>query len=513
MEHQDHTLYQRDHPSPHNHIIMDSESEKLKIFFLPFFSAGHMIPMVDEARVFAKHGVDVTIIATEANAVLFQNNIDRDFNAGHRIRTHILQFPSAQVGLPHGIENLHAITSMEMLVPLYQGYQVFLRQSIEHLIREMRPDCIVSDMFFPWTLDVANELRIPRLAFRGTNYFSLCAEHCVRTYQPHKNSINSHAGDAVLLPGFPHKIEMLISQLPDWLRTTTLFTSLMETITEAEQKSYGILMNSFHELEKAYEEHFQTAVGLKSWSTGPVSLWANLDVFDKTERCKISGGGRHEKDVVDWLDSKAQNSVLYVSFGGLTKLAAAQLNEIAHGLENSGHPFIWVVRKKDGDEYEEVFPDGFEERMKESKKGFIIKGWAPQMVILDHPATGGMVTHCGWNSILEGLNSGLPMITWPLFAEQFFNEKLLVDVLRIGVSVGVKEWRDWGQEGGSVVKREEVEKAVRLLMDGGEEAGSTRNRARKLQAEAKKAVEIGGSSYSSLMALIDELQSLKKMKN
>ncbi|XP_048332884.2 soyasapogenol B glucuronide galactosyltransferase [Ziziphus jujuba] len=377
----------------------------------------------------------------------------------------------------------------------------------------MRPDCIVSDMFFPWTLDLADELGIPRLAFRGTSYFSLCAEHCVRTYQPHKNSINSDAVDIVSLPGLPHKIEMLISQLPDWLRTTTHFTHLMEPITEAEEKSYGILMNSFHELEKAYEEHFPTTIGLKSWSLGPVSLWANQDLSEKTERCKISGS-EDRLEVIDWLNSKPQNSVLYVSFGGLTKLPANQLNEIANGLESSGHTFIWVVRKKENDEYEQAFPKGFEERMKESGNGFIIKGWAPQMVILDHPAIGGMVTHCGWNSMLEGLNSRLPMITWPMFAEQFFNEKLLVDVLRIGVAVGVKEWRDWGNEGGGlVVKREEVEKAVRLLMGGGEEAVDMRKRVSKLQDEAKKAVEIGGSSYSSLLALIDELKTLKKLKN
>ncbi|XP_060674675.1 soyasapogenol B glucuronide galactosyltransferase-like [Ziziphus jujuba] len=150
--------------------------------------------------------------------------------------------------------------------------------------------------------------------------------------------------------------------------------------------------------------------------------------------------------------------------------------------------------------------------MKESKRGFIVKGWAPQVLILDHPATGGMVSHCGWNSILEGLNAGLPLITWPLFAEQFFNEKFLTDVVRIGVAVGVKEWREWGQEGTALVKREEVEKAVKLLMGVGEEAEDIRKRVGTLKDEAKKAVETEGSSYANLMDLINELRSFKMTK-
>ncbi|KAF3438992.1 hypothetical protein FNV43_RR17267 [Rhamnella rubrinervis] len=488
---------------------MDSETDKLKIVFLPYVTGGHMIPMVDEARVFAQHGVDVTIILTKANAALFQKSIDRDFSAGHRIRIHVIQFPSAQVGLPEGIENLNTITSIDMAGPLTQG-MVFLREPIEQLLRDVPSDCIVADMFFPWTLDVANDLGIPRLAFRGTSYFSLCAEHCVRIHEPHKYSSES---GFVSLPGFPHKIEMLTLQLPEWSRMTNRFTGMMDVMREAEENSYGVLMNSFHELEDAYEEYFKTTMGLKAWSIGPVSLWVNRDVSDKSGRYNITGGDGHH-EVINWLNSKGKNSVLYVSFGGIAKLPATQLKEIAHGLEASGHPFIWVIRKKQNDEYQQVFTEGIEERMSESKRGFIIKGWAPQVLILDHPSTGGLVTHCGWNSILEGLNAGLPMIAWPLFAEQFYNEKLLTDVLRIGVAVGVKEWSNWGQEGTTaVVKREEVEKAVRLVMGGGKEATELRKKVSELQDAAKKALEIGGSSHANLMALINELRSWKIQKS
>ncbi|CAJ1809240.1 unnamed protein product [Sphenostylis stenocarpa] len=150
--------------------------------------------------------------------------------------------------------------------------------------------------------------------------------------------------------------------------------------------------------------------------------------------------------------------------------------------------------------------------MKESKKGFIIWNWAPQLLILNHPAIGGIVTHCGWNSILESLSAGLPMITWPMFAEQFYNERLLVDVLKVGVPVGVKENKFWASKDmAHVVGREEIAKAVVQLMEK-EEGRETRRRARKLCDASKKTIEKGGDSYNNLMQLIDDLKSLKISK-
>ncbi|XP_028215223.1 soyasapogenol B glucuronide galactosyltransferase-like [Glycine soja] len=203
-------------------------------------------------------------------------------------------------------------------------------------------------------------------------------------------------------------------------------------------------------------------------------------------------------------------SVLYVSFGSLARLPHAQLVELAHGLEHSGHSFIWVIRKKD--ENGDSFLQEFEQKMKESKNGYIIWNWAPQLLILDHPAIGGIVTHCGWNSILESVSAGLPMITWPMFAEQFFNEKLLVDVLKVGVPVGAKEnklWASMGKE--EVMGREEIAKAVVQFM-AKEESREVRKRARELGDASKKSIEKGGSSYHNLMQLLDELISLKKTR-
>jgi len=151
--------------------------------------------------------------------------------------------------------------------------------------------------------------------------------------------------------------------------------------------------------------------------------------------------------------------------------------------------------------------------MKESNKGYIIWDWAPQLLILEHPATGGIVTHCGWNSTLESVNAGLPMITWPVFAEEFYNEKLLVDVLKIGIPVGAKVnklWTNISVE--EMVRREEIVKAVKILMGISQESNEMRKRAKKLGDAAKRTIEEGGHSYNNLIQLIDELKSLKKSK-
>jgi len=476
---------------------MESQSQKLNIIFLPYLTPGHMNPMIDTARIFAKHGVNVTIITTQANALLFKKAIDNDTSCGYSIRTCVIQFPSAQVGLPEGVENIKDGTSLEMLGKIGHGI-LMLQDQIEILFQDLQPDCIVSDMFYPWTVESAAKLGVPRIYYYSSSYFSSCCAHFIRKYKPHENLVSY--GQKFPIPELPHNIEITSLQLDEYFRTRSQFSDYLDVIYESESKSYGTLYNSFHELESDYEQLYKSTMRIKAWSVGPVSTWINKD----------DGNIAIESELLNWLNSKPNNSVLYVSFGSLTRLSDAQIVEIAHGLESSSHNFILVAREKDGGKVRDSFLHDFEQRMKESKKGYIIWNWAPQLLILDHPATGGIVTHCGWNSILESLSVGLPMITWPMFAEQFYNEKLLVDVLKIGVSVGSKVNKFWSSvDGDALVRREEIAKAVAVLMGIGEESGEMRRRARKLCDAAKKSIGEGGPSYNNLMQLIDELKSLK----
>ncbi|CAK8542045.1 unnamed protein product [Lathyrus sativus] len=474
---------------------------QLHVIFLPFPTPGHMNPMIDTTRLFAKHAVNVTIITTHANASTFQKTIDSDFNSGYSIKTQLIQFPSVQVGLPDGVENVKDGTSLEMLGKISRGIWM-LQNPIEILFCDLQPDCIVTDMMYAWTVEAAAKLGVPRIYYYSSSYFSNCAAHLIMKYRPHDNLVSDT--HKFTIPGLPHTIEMTPLQIPDWLREKNDVTAYFELVFKSEEISYGTLHNSFHELESDYEKLSQTTMGIKSWSVGPVSAWANKD----DERKTIG----KETELLNWLNSHQNESVLYVSFGSLTRLFHAQIVELAQGLENSGHNFIWVVRKNDEDDSENIFLQDFEERMKESNKGYIIWNWAPQLLILDHPATGG-ITHCCWNSILESLSVGLPMITWPMFAEQFYNEKLLVDVLKIGVPVGAKENRLWNSfSEKTVVKREEIVNAVQILMGNSQEGKEMRTRARNLGDAAKRSIEEGGDSYNNLIQLIDELKSLKKSK-
>ncbi|KAA8545845.1 hypothetical protein F0562_020704 [Nyssa sinensis] len=438
---------------------------QLHVFFFPLMAHGHMIPTLDMAKLFASRGVKPTIITTPLNAPFFTKTIDRNKNLGIEISLIVIKFPVVEAGLPEGCENADQLHSDELVVKFLKATAI-LQEPLKHVLQQGRPNCLVADMLFPWATDVAAKFGIPRLVFHGTSFFALCAWESMRLYKPH-NKVSSDS-EPFIVPHLPHEIKLTRMQVTP------------------------------HERE-AYADHYRKVLGRKAWHIGPVSL-CNKEVEDKAQRGKETSIDEHQ--CLKWLDSKEPNSVLYVCFGSIANLTAAQLYEMAVGLEASGQQFIWVVRKGENEEENENWlPEGYEERMK--GKGLIIRGWAPQVLILDHEAVGGFVTHCGWNSTLEGVSAGVVMVTWPVFAEQFYNEKLVTEILRIGIGVGAQENTTRVASG---IKREAIEKAVKRIMVG-EEAEEMRSRARAFKDAAKKAVEEGGSSYSDLNALIEELSS------
>ncbi|CAN1770709.1 UDP-glycosyltransferase 73C7 [Linum perenne] len=186
---------------------------------------------------------------------------------------------------------------------------------------------------------------------------------------------------------------------------------------KADSEAYGVIMNSFQELEDKYIAELKK------------------DELDKLQR---GGGGGAGREIVDWLDSKDPNSVIYVCFGN------------------------WIVES------------GFEDRI--SERGLLIRGWAPQMLILSHPAVGGFMTH--------------------------FEE------LRVGVEVGVKRpmMENWKEVTIDVVPKEDVAKAVETVMDGGEQGEERRRRAIEVAKMAKRAVENGGSSQENITELIEDIK-------
>lgn len=199
-----------------------------------------------------------------------------------------------------------------------------------------------------------------------------------------------------------------------------------------------------------------------------------------------------------WLDQQEPRSVIYVSFGTTTAMKDEQIKEIALGLARSDQKFIWVLRDADkGDVFDvgkvrkSKLPEGYKHLI--GDRGLVIRDWAPQVEILSHWATGGFMTHCGWNSCMESITTGVPVAAWPMHSDQPRNMVLMAMVLRVGVVLQV-----WRQE---VVTADAVEEVVRKLMVS-EEGAEVRRNAEKLGNVVRQSVEDGGESRRELEAFI-----------
>ncbi|KAI5425751.1 hypothetical protein KIW84_031534 [Lathyrus oleraceus] len=475
----------------------------------PLVAQGHIIPMIDIAKLLAQHGAIVTIFTTPINASRFSSVLSRAVSSGLQINLVTLNFPSEQAGLPEGCENFDMVDiSNDMWSNFFYAVSL-LQKPAQELFDKMspRPSCIISDFCIPWTSQIAEKHQIPRISFHGFSCFCL---HCLFKVHSSKilESVNSDS-EYFTVPDIPDKVQVTKEQIPVAL-IEKLPKEFVEKMHEAEMKSYGEIINTFEELEKEYVNDYKKMKNGKVWCVGPVSL-CNKDGLDKAERGNIASIS--EQNCLKFLDLYKPKSVVYACLGSVCNLVSSQLIELALGLEATKMPFIWVIR--DGtnktQELEKWISD---EKFEERNKGrcLIIRGWAPQMVILSHPSIGGFLTHCGWNSTLEGICVGVPMVTWPLFGDQFLNEKLVTQVLKIGVSLGVKVVMEFGEEEklGIVVKKESIKEAICNVMDEeDEESKERRERVSELSEIGKKAIEKDGSSYINMTLLIQDIIQLQ----
>ncbi|TVU17243.1 hypothetical protein EJB05_33262, partial [Eragrostis curvula] len=474
------------------------DAPKPHFVLVPFMAQGHSIPMIDMAHLLAKHGALVSFITTTANATRIECTIDRAREMNLPIQFVPLKLESTAVGLPSGCESVDKVLDKEQLKRLIDAYRMLHEPLLLCLsAQSIPPSCIISDLCQPWTGDVARELGIPRLMFNGFCAFSSLCRYIIHQGKVFENVTREN--ELVVLPGFPHHIEASKAKSPGNFNFPG-FEQFGEKILEEERRADGVVTNSFYELEPLYHEAYQEKIGKKVWSLGPMFL-CNTDMNAMAARGNKSSVD--EKHCVRWLDSMKPGSVLYVSFGSMARTVLSQIEEIALGLESSKSPFLWVIKSDDkASDIDKMMAEGFEERIR--GRGFIIRGWAPQAMILSHPSVGGFMTHCGWNSIIEGISSGVPLITWPHCAEQFLNEKLILDTLKIGVSVGVHSITTRTMEARevSIVKRDQIENAVLNLMGKEIDAEERRMRARELSQKATQAVN-GGSSYKNVKDLIE----------
>ncbi|KAJ1418911.1 UDP-glycosyltransferase family, conserved site [Sesbania bispinosa] len=477
---------------------MASQAPKLHFVLFPFMAQGHMIPMMDVAKLLVQHNAIVTIVTTPRNAPRFTSIVARYIESGFQIRLVQLQFPCKEGGIPDGCENVDMLPSLDMTLRFFNATK-FLQQPVEKLFEELTPppSCIISDMCLPFTIHIAKKFNIPRISFIGVSCFYLLCLHNLRIYDVMDRTTTE--SEYFVLPGIPDKIEMTKAQTG--ILTGDKWKEFHEQMVAAEMASYGVIINSLEELEPAYAEDYKKIRNDQMWCIGPLSL-SNKDHLDKVQRGnKVS---IDECQYIKWLDCHEPRSVIYACFGSLSNLKTSQMIELGLGLEASKRPFIWVIRE--GSQLEElekwIKEDGFEERT--NGQSLIIRGWAPQLVILSHPAIGGFITHSGWNSTLEAICAGVPMITWPLFADQFFNERQVVEILKIGVKVGVERPLEEDETDVLLVKKEDIERAIGKLMDETRESEERRKRIKELAEMARKAVQQGGSSH--ITSIIQDIQ-------
>ncbi|KAJ4723647.1 Glycosyltransferase [Melia azedarach] len=482
---------------------MDAETNRLHFALFPFMEQGHMIPMIDIAKLLAQRGVVITIFTTPLNAARFKPTLARAVESGLQIQTLQLQFPCLEAGLPEGCENVDMVPSLDLGSNFFTAVEM-LQEQVERVFVQLKPklNCIISDVHVPYTMHIAGKFNIPWIAFRAVGCFSfMCFNNLYSS-----NILESITSDSeyIAVPGLPDNVEFTKPQVTCVDQQTKV---VKEHIDAVHGSAYGVIVNSFEELEPDYVTEYEKIKDVKVWCVGPVSLH-NKEYSDKAER-----GNRasvDEQKCVSWLDTRNPGSVIYACLGSLCNLIPSQMIELGLGLEASNRPFIWVIR--DGETSKELrkwsVEDGFEERVK--GRGLVIWGWAPQVLILSHPSIGGFLTHCGWNSTIEGISAGLPLLTWPLFGDQFINEKFAVQILKIGVRIGVEKPMDWGEEQsvGVFVNRDDVKNAVGRLMDEGKEGEERRERARELGKLAKLAVQEEGSSQLNLSLLLEDIGKL-----
>ncbi|KAL8245198.1 hypothetical protein R6Q59_011456 [Mikania micrantha] len=486
-------------------------NDQLHFLVIPMGSPGHYIPTMDMAKLLAQHGVRVTIVTTPVNTLRFGSILDQAIRSGLPICFLEFIFPYKEFGLPEGCESIDDLPYMGLTSALMQAY-ASLQKQVEQYLENLnpRPNCILSDTFLLWPGEIAKKFQIPRIIFDGMNCMT---QMCNRVLYFSKVYETVGESESFVLPDLPDSIELTRSQLPFAFNPNLKgMSDFNEKLRVSESEAYGVVVNSFEELEQGYADEYQKVKGGKVWCIGPLSL-CHKDESDKIQRGNKPSINKHE--CLKWLDSQENGSVIYACLGSISRVEPTQLVELALALEASKRPFIWVVRAGHKTEKIEewINEEGFVERTKD--RGLLIRGWAPQLLVLSHPAIGGFLTHCGWNSTLEGVCAGVPLVTWPQFQEQFYNEKLVVQVLRIGVSVGAQKTVLWGDEdkSGEVVTSKEFIKAIEMVMEDGEEGEERRKRAKELSKMANKALEEGGSSHRNITRLIEDFKNQERNRS
>ncbi|CAL9748758.1 unnamed protein product [Musa acuminata subsp. burmannicoides] len=468
---------------------MAEGQRRVHILVIPYPAQGHMLPLLDLASLLSdRFRLVVTVAVTQGNLPLLSPFLSRS----PAVSTLVLPFPENS-SLPQGFEN-----TMYLSRPQFGLLHRALGGLHGPILRWARarpdpPDAVLSDFFVGWTARLAAELGVPRLVFSPSGAFALAVMNSLWRRMPQRSDVDD-PNELVAFPSIPG------SPVYRWCELSTLWRSYKrgdpdsEFIREgmlANLGSWGLVVNTFSDLEGTYLDHLRNEDlgNPRVWAVGPLA--PSHGTASAAER----GGpvSVPAEKVAAWLNGCEEGSVVYVAFGSQAMLSPPAAAALAAGLERSGARFVWAARAGT------AVPEVFEERA--AGRGLVIRGWAPQVAILGHPAVGSFVTHCGWNSVMEAAAAGVALLAWPMGADQFTNAQLLVEA---GVGVRVC---DGGPT--SVPDPDELARAVAESV--GEPGRERRERAKVMATRTMQATTAGGSSYKDLVKLVGEVSKLVTM--
>ncbi|CAK9167336.1 unnamed protein product, partial [Ilex paraguariensis] len=458
------------------------------ILLVPFPAQGHINPSIQFAKQLIQTGVEVTFVTSlyAHRRMTKTTGPPKDLNFATFFDGYDDNFKRSDIDPKKYVSEIKN-----------RGSQT-LREIIKTSANEGRPiTCLVYNLLLPWAAEVAREVHIPAALlwiqpatvlhiyyYYFHAGFDISVENCKdpswSIELPGLTLIKSQDLPSFILPSNSDKFNALQH-----------FKEQFETLDE--ETNPIVLVNSFDALEpealKAIDKY--NLIGI-----GPLIPSAFLDGKDPSDTS--FGGDLFEKSnaYTEWLNSKPKSSVVYVSFGSILSLSKRQMEEIARGLLETYRPFLWVVRAKENGE-EEREEDKLSCMEELEQQGMVVP-WCSQLEVLSHPSLGCFVTHCGWNSTLESLVSGVSVVAFPHWSDQTTNAKMIEDVWKTGVRV-----KPSGEE---IVEGGELKQCIEMVMGGGEKGEEMRRNAQRWKDLARGAVKEGGSSNKNLKAFVQEIR-------
>ncbi|KAI3468661.1 hypothetical protein Pfo_025324 [Paulownia fortunei] len=460
------------------------KGKKPHVLAVPFPAQGHVKPLMKLSRQIAKCGIKVTFVNIEsihekvvAAAKMSGEEEEEEDN---------LVLTSIPDGRSTEDDQNDTFKLLESLRSTMPGSLTDLVERINSSNADEKISCVIADITIGWILETAQKMGAEPVVFSPPSAAALAIIfHIPKLLEEGNLDLNGTVkeGETInLSDNIPawRKNELSWSFSSD-LKTQKIFFECSLRIEETANQAKWLLCNTCYELESS------------ACDLNPNLLPIGPLLETNSPKSYSNSCSFHPEDAscLSWLNSKPAGSVIYVSFGSLAVFCQQQLDELALGLELSGRAFLWVVRSDLANGSRAVYPNGYLERV--SKIGKIVE-WAPQEKVLSHPSVACFLSHCGWNSTLEGLSMGVPFLCWPYFSDQYHNQNYICDKWEIGLRIDPDE--------NGIRSRHEIKKKIDMLFSD----HNLKENALKLKEMCGKSVSEEGSSYKNFETFIDHLR-------